>query len=521
MSALYHLRLDTRKVQDYIFQVPKLKFMLGANSKLGELFNVKLPNLMDTPCCVFRDEQLERIADEEVLALFRKNILSSSGGHFEAVFSSFEELQSYIVKSNSVITREIPDLEYSVSWREFDSCDTYDQFSSRRIRQINSSQSSKGWIDLPYYNLCNQDGVSIAMEENLGSTRQNEHIGTKASLMNLQADRFYRCEAGDSISSIYKSLGVNFHNLADTLNDLAIGGVSAKDNMLAYIKVDGNGTGARFRSMRQQLGNTSNVMDAFVKVESFWAANRNKLHDSLIKTLSDAYVCKFCANKLPYLLLMLGGDDLFLVCIPDLALHIACSFAENMGELFPVSVGIAYVKSSYPIGLANHLAESCLESAKAASYRYDDKPAYIDWHVHFDSVFQDISDIRRSAYMLNYVKDKVKVTEILSSRPYRAADTRAILNEVMEMAEMLDDPKKEAANNKIKGYRSVIKNGGLETDFFTKMLLVGDSYEKLKGFIGESTVVSRDDDSEIILNAALDKIELLDFYRQNKGKEGA
>jgi len=521
MSKLYHLRLDVRKVQDYIFQVPRLKFMLGANSKLGELFNVKLPELMGTHPCLFSEEQLRNIADKEVVALFNRNILSSSGGHFEAVFASIDELRNFTSQSSNVIIHELPDLEYSFSWREYDSCDTYKQFSSRKIQQENPYQTKSAWIDLPYYNLCNQDGVSIAMEENPGSSRQKENIGTKVSLMNLQADRFYRCEAGDSISSIYYNLGVDFHNLADTLNDLATSGQSAKDNMLAYIKVDGNGTGARFRNMREQLGDTTNVMDAFVKVESFWAANRKKLHDSLIKTLSDAYVSKFCANKLPYLLLMLGGDDLFLVCVPDLALHIACSFAENMGELFPVSVGIAYVKSSYPIGLANHLAESCLESAKAASYRYDDKPVYIDWHVHFDSVFQDITDIRRSSYMLTYMKKKTKVTEILSSRPYRAADTREILDEIQQMAKMLDDPRKEAANNKIKGYRSVIKNGGLETDFFTKMLLVGDSYEKLKWFIGESTVVSRDDNSEIILNAALDKIELLDFYRQNKGKEGA
>lgn len=97
MTTLYHLRLDVRKVQDYIFQVPKLKYMLGANSKIGELFSKNLPALMPGEDCVFEDAQVQDLS-ADLAANFPKNILSSAGGHFEAIL--FSELGCCILESD-------------------------------------------------------------------------------------------------------------------------------------------------------------------------------------------------------------------------------------------------------------------------------------------------------------------------------------------------------------------------------------------------------------------------------------
>lgn len=395
MSTLFHMRLDVRKVQDYIFQVPKLKFMLGANSKIGELFGATLPRLMEGSTSLFSAEQLSRIKDAKVRKQFGQNILSSSGGHFEALFDCGDKMKLFITDVSMQIAKSIPDLEYSISWREFNKDNTLSEFSKLKVNQVNSSCANTNWYDIPYYELCNQDGLSCATTVE-DSDRKKENVGTKARLMNQQADRFYNLQTQDAIATFYHELKIPGDKLAKSLKELAECGKSLKDNMLAYIKIDGNGTGARFREMKESIENEYKVFDGFIKIEEFWAENRGKIWESLKLTLQGEAIIKHTGVIVPYLLLMLGGDDLFLVCIPEIALDIATDLAKNMGSEFPISTGIAYVKESYPIGLANHLAESCLESAKSGSYRDGaTKPAYLDWHVHFDSVYQDMPDIRK------------------------------------------------------------------------------------------------------------------------------
>jgi hypothetical protein len=335
-----------------------------------------------------------------------------------------------------------------------------------------------------------------------------------------QADRFYNLDTKDSIASLYRDLEVSGKNLANSLEDLAKCGSSLKRNMIAFIKIDGNGTGDRFRKVRKDVEEYK-VLEAFISIESFWAENRNRIRKSLLDTLSSEGVTSHKKDTLPYLLLMLGGDDLFLVCIPETAMFIATSLAEKMGDEYPISAGIAYVKYSYPIALANHLAESCLESAKAGSYRESNKPAYIDWHVHFDSVSQDIKDIRRAAYMLHYQDGESEVTELLSARPYSLPETKDLLEAVQNMASKLDSPEEEAANNKIKGYRSILKNGKAEVDYYNEMLLDDEKGKQLMSFFGQHELIYEELNKErVYLNSSLDKVELLEFYRKHDMEGG-
>lgn len=80
MSDLFHLRLDVHKIQEFIFSTPILKYMLGANSCIGELFSQDFIALMPPVKNSFFPKM--KVA-EEIDSLFQKNILSSAGGHFE------------------------------------------------------------------------------------------------------------------------------------------------------------------------------------------------------------------------------------------------------------------------------------------------------------------------------------------------------------------------------------------------------------------------------------------------------
>jgi hypothetical protein len=466
---------------------------------------------------VYDQSRLDEISNEKVRNHFTHNILSSSGGHFEALFSSINELNGFVTESKHIIDRDLPGLEYSISWREFDPNESFQVYLKKPVTTDSGYVSDPTWYDLPYFELCNWDGVSYATNYD---QQEKKYLGSKAHDMVEQADRFYKLETGDSIASLYQGLEVCGESLAKNLEELAKCGGSLKRNMLAYIKIDGNGTGDRFREMRKGIEKVK-ALEAFISIESFWADNRDRIMMSLLETLKSKEVLSHKTDTLPYLLMMLGGDDLFLVCIPDIAIFIATSLAKNMGDKYPISAGIAFVKASYPIALANHLAESCLDSAKAGSYRKPGKPAYIDWHVHFDAVSQEIADIRRNAYMLHYQDGKSKVTELLSARPYLLHETKALLDTVQSMASKLDSPEEEAANNKIKGYRSILKNGKAEVDYYNEMLLDDEKGKQIKEFIGTHQVIIEEENKErVYLNSSLDRIELLEFYRKHDMEGG-
>lgn len=506
MSTLFHLRLGVRKVQDYIFQVPKLKFMLGANSKIGELFSVELPKLMPTEEGVYNGSKLQELP-VEIGGNFRKNFISSSGGHFEALFRNKEVMDDFTGSVARWIAEELPDLEYAITWREFQDDVSYRIFNDETTSQPCSIKLNlKTFFDMPYFQLCEFDGQSV------GTRRDKDKVlGSKALLMFGQADKFYDLATHDAVSRFYKGMGIGKRAIADELSELSKQGISLKNNMLAYLKIDGNGTGARFRKELDNL-NETNVLDAFIEIEKFWDSNRNQLLSALKTTLETVIPHKL-HKKLPYLILMLGGDDLFIVCVPELAMDIALKMAAATAETTPVSVGIAYVKDTYPIFLANHLAESCLESAKAGSYMHGEaRPPYIDWHVHFDSVYQDIADIRQASYMLQYQDNVSEITELLTKRPYSLAEAGALLKNIKELAAMLDKPEGEAANNKIKSYRSVLKNGYRDLEFYNKMI----SKDELSSFFEY-----HEPKANMRIDSSLDLIELLEIYRKNPAKGGA
>lgn len=507
MSTLYHLRIDVRRIQDYIFHVPRLKYMLGANSKIGELFEQVLPDLMGNPECLLPLDDL----DPEVRGMFKKNVISSSGGHFEALFKKNQTMTDLFQSFLNHVLRELPDLEWSASFREFDPTVSWFEFKKLEVQPLNDA-SGVLFPDSPYFQLCANDGVSTAV-----GREKDGPLGLKSRLMLEQADKFYELRSVDGLARFLLDAGVTSGLLADTLEQLAARGRSLKRNMLAYVRLDGNGTGERFRDLSKDLEGT-NVLSAFAAIEAFWSKNRRNIRNALQAVLTGDLLGDSEKGVKPYLPLMLGGDDLFLVCVPELALDLVAELAAKLADSCPVSAGVAFTKTNYPIGLAARLAESCLESAKAASYRQDQdkKPPFLDWHVHFDSVYQDIEAIRRSSYMLEYPEEGGAVVELLTDRPYPCAELDGLLKEVKKVARDLDKPAKERANNKIKGFRSVLKDGAAEADYFRRMIVEDD--KELNALLGSHETLVKLENKTVKMDTALDKIELIEFYRGAKGR---
>ncbi|MDI3504069.1 MAG: hypothetical protein PWP64_1005 [Candidatus Cloacimonadota bacterium] len=503
MSDLFHLRLDVHKIQEFIFSTPILKYMLGANSCIGELFSQDFIALMPPVKNSFFPKM--KVA-EEIDSLFQKNILSSAGGHFEAIFEDMNALEQFVKDAQECINLKTPGLEYSFTYRKFDPKMNFKDFLNLPPVPLCLAGNKNEFVDAPFYDICQYDGESVG----IAKERDNETkkvYGKPKQIMAEQAKRFSKLDSSDAVSQFYKELNIDPKHITTDLEKLTNLGKSLKNNMVAYLKADGNGMGARFRNKSKELQDQP-VMEAFMQVESFWNDNRKRISYLLQRALEP-----YILNTLPFILFMMGGDDLFLVCTPEIALKIAEDITQQNDNSPSLSVGIAFTKFTYPIAQAHKIAEMCLDSAKAAGYAFADNgriEPFIDWHVNFDSAYQELKDIRRSSYMLNYCDGDTEIVEILSKRPYTNPDLTELREEVTQIAQDLDRDEAQVSNNKIKSYRSTLKNGYRDVEYMRKMLGINEDMELSRFFVYSKPI------NNIRIDNSLDKIELIDIYRTTK-----
>ncbi len=227
----------------------------------------------------------------------------------------------------------------------------------------------------------------------------------------------------------YKQLPTGIHErMPEDLGELEKI-LEGKEKWIAVIHADGNGLGEIFTNFGQLMASalgTEPTDDQHVEALA-----------SLSKLLDDITASSFAAaaqtvwsdkNHLPILPLVIGGDDLSLVCSGNRAVQFAAEFAKEFvtqtldkadDELCPnltlrmllsqsfalptlgMSVGVAITKPHFPFSIAHGLAAELLKSAKQIKTELCDSDsrkvvpsASVDFHVVFDSSVMDLASIR-------------------------------------------------------------------------------------------------------------------------------
>ncbi|MDR1897344.1 MAG: hypothetical protein LBR10_11200 [Prevotellaceae bacterium] len=170
-----------------------------------------------------------------------------------------------------------------------------------------------------------------------------------------------------------------------------------KNNWIAVIHADGNGMGAIFR----EVGKDKVEMKRFSeRVSSITEAAAQKAFQFVEAKYEWAKI-------IPIRPVVLGGDDLTLICRADLAVDYTKIFLEafekeakketknQSGKNLTACAGIAFVKSSYPFHYAVALAESLCKRAKgkAKTINKDLPPSCLMFHKVQDSFVEDFEKI--------------------------------------------------------------------------------------------------------------------------------
>ena len=463
------LTIELKRVQTFIFEVPRLKAMLGANALIGQTMRHDLPALLgeqgsqlDWPTGIelqdAADDPLDRLEidasdRDDPVALFRRGILARDGGHFIALFDDESAARRFLEQAEARLAERLPGVLYEARINPFPEL-TRQPPQPRDPHEI-------ALLDLPVLQVCQETGQGPASARNNKGYWQGESVRYRLEW----GSRFYGGGTEDIIGllrpELYPDSQMGWEEPGD-LAQLAAGGY------LALIHADGNSIGRRYKSWRNQGKSDDDVVkeahgEAFF--HSMRVAVRRAVVTALEKTFTEA------GDLRPYKILMLGGDDLLLACRADRALDFARAYAEELtryrladGQPLTVAIGVAIAQKTYPLHRLYELAEELASSAKRL-YRAlseDDKTSVIDWQVVTQSWFASVAEVRRQTECIQYQVDGQAETLLLTGRPYRVLGEGG-LDALVKQADALEGTNEEekAARSPLRALRTACEQGRL------------------------------------------------------------
>ncbi len=411
MDQVY-VRLEFKRIQTYLFASPRLRAMLGANTSLGRVIRVHLPELAKVcgakadvatlaalpegdpsdPLVSAAHSFVKAVGLDDPQQLYRDyGVLVRDGGHFTATFPSTEQAQSFIQRAIAFIMEDLPGILVEAS------------INDKKV----TGKTSESLFQHPAFQVSHQLGNRPASARNNRGTFVSSDEGQMEEI-----GRRFREDPQDLIGMLE---GCRLIPCTDTPpeNLSEIAREDGQRGYIALIHADGNGIGQRYQTWRKKADNGLSVGKAEAHGEHFFHSMRVAVRRALQKALKKTF------DTVPraYQLLMLGGDDLLLVCSASRALTFVEAYAKALqdfplvdGEPLTVGVGVAITKDSFPFHRLHAVAEALADSAKQR-YRADPSiGSVVDWHITTNSWVEDPIAERRQESLTGQF--------ILSSKPY-------------------------------------------------------------------------------------------------------
>lgn len=475
----YLVEISLKRVQGFIFDVPRLKAMLGANALVGETMRnglvrlaeeamaleYKLPEGVAAPQNDPLDHPVVSVAERDDPAeLYRKGILARDGGHFIAVFPTHGTAQRFIDSATLEISERLPGVLFDVVCREIGSADERGPAISQAVEAHPAA--------MPSFQICQETGREPASPAD-GHDLHGRFASDSVQARLEAGSRHYRGETRDIIGLLRGALRQRPDSGWEQPDDLAdmCGG-----QYLAVIHADGNQVGKRYKEWRTAKSSGGNTLDAIIHDEavgeSFFHSMRVAVRRAVVSALESAFATS--GGVRPYQVLMLGGDDLLLACRADRALAFCRAYAETLAEIpladgrpLDVGMGVAIAAPSYPFHRLHELAEALGASAKRLYRSLDtkDRGSVADWQVVTQSWFGDPGEQRQRSECVRYRTADREELLYLTARPYRMLPTAdrsgASLAELAEASRFGNsgDGNTRAGRSALRGMRAAIETG--------------------------------------------------------------
>lgn len=524
------VHIELQRVQTWLFSVPRLRAMVGANALLGQVLRVELPELAKDPamaltkgaqwslCQGSRWEQFpvrdanDPLADKDDPRQDAKDgILARDGGHFEALFA--HGAAEFAKAASELLDRELPGLRFSI------------KVNDERIERPGSSLS----CELPVLAPCAWSGRGLSSAEVVQGSgtdketyavsldAQRRHDAAKRAAKNKAKGKAQHADgagsetpsddAADLASLLTKTTGLGELELAESFEKLT------DDDYLAVIHADGNGVGSQTKGMSEPD-----------KAE-FFHRNRVLLRRALQHAMDEAANSTQGTQTCPLTVLMLGGDDVLVVCRASLALRFVVDLCQELKEIqkdrpeskfrLTLGVGVVFSRPSVPFHRLHEVAEKLASSAKRL-YRGMDKAqaaSVVDWASYTTAWADDPAEFRAR----DWVCGKDNTRRILSRRPLRVLGSGLdSLNGLLKGASAI----KDAPRSQLHYLVETLRQGKTlaELAFAELSPRTKDALTKKAGV---EDVWSQQNQGEPYLTSILDLVEVLEIPRLGvKNKSG-
>ena len=447
---MYLVLIETSGNQNYIFSTNKLRENIGA-SELTYLSSTKW--LIAAVAKVDSNSRLDlwtgrgskqlrdKLLNSELNppienTEFQVEIILAASGKALLLVKEREKARSIIRQVTLQALKEAPGLDISGVIQEFD----WDRERSliSALRQIhqkfeaNRSQipsPALRFLRLPVVEECASSGLPAATVESRGDTisltSQRKRGAARSGFRRIEAllkDEYSQSNFADGL----QVLDTDFDWGEESIE--AEGVRSRSIEWLGVIHADGNGLGKIFINFPEHLAQLKpdyNNRDYANRLREFSLALDSCTERAFLSALAVFQPSE--GQILPIFPLILGGDDLTVICDGKLALPFTERFLKEFeietrqnetiatiaevalkGDRLSACAGVAIVKPHFPFSVAYELAESLAKSAKQVkeivvtsrqiNKRVEDTPypcSAIDFHIVYDSSGVELQQIRQ------------------------------------------------------------------------------------------------------------------------------
>jgi hypothetical protein len=396
MKPSSNVHVEFQRVQTWLFAVPRLRAMVGANALLGETLRVALPNLArntgrgwvlatNTETYPAADPNDPLKDHDDPAADAKGGILSRDGGHFEAKFASGAE--AFADAAGQLLRSNLPGLRFRVSI----------DGEPRTKSQVHVS------TELPVLAPCEWTGRGLASAI-VEQGDERPAVSLDVAQRHEAARRTEDGKAVDVASLLGAKTKLQKLKRAQELKELVGNGY------LALIHADGNGVGSGLGKGKPDSESAA-----------FFHRNRVLLRRAVKKAVDD-----HCPDtgRAPLIPLMLGGDDLLLVTRAEIALPFVVTLCEVLDALqkdsyvfkLTLGVGVVIAKHTIPIHRLHEVVQELAGSAKRRFRGLKDgeaKRSVVDWTVFSSAWVDDPEEVRRR----DWLRGSGHELRVLSQRP--------------------------------------------------------------------------------------------------------
>jgi len=383
MPRMNKVELEFKRIQTYLFASPRLRAMLGANASLGKTIRIELlhrakkcgaaPEASVIDQLPERDDRdplkpADSLKHRELLDnprdIYRNyGVLVRDGGHFIATFEQNESAQQFVAQAIALITEKLPGIlvQARINGQTLQTQDKQTIYPGEALFQHPSFQVSQ----------------HVGNEPAAHRDHRKGFVSTNESAIE-ESGRTFRQNPTDLIGSMEQQ-GLIPRRLDEPPQSL---GDLSENGYIALIHADGNSIGKRYQKWRERC--TASDLEKEAHGEHFFHSMRVAVRAALQKALQEI----FAQTPKSYQLLMLGGDDLLMVCDASHALPFVRAYAQALKnfeladkEPLAIGAGVVIAKKTFPFHRLHAMAEELASSAKQLARADETLGSVVDWHI--------------------------------------------------------------------------------------------------------------------------------------------